>query len=265
MMAWNTLEVTRDDGVELVRFDRGGNLNAINQELMLELTDVARSFHHDLDTRAVVLTGTQQAFSAGIDLKDPARWALDDLSLAERRAVGLRGQELCRAWEEMPQITIPAAIEGTAVGGGGGLAIACDWRVAARGSFLYVPEIKVGLNLGWQTLPRLINLVGPARAKRIVILCEKLAPAQALDWGLLDEVSADGEAVACATAMARKAASMPPVVVRMTKQAINATANALTHVASYMDADQAASVRDSPEALRARREFAAKAKDGTDK
>ena len=88
----------------------------------------------------------------------------------------------------MPQITI-AAIEGLAVGAGVALAIACDWRVIARDAYLYVPEVRIGLNLQWGALPRLVSLVGPARAKRITILCERMGADQAASWGLVEEVA----------------------------------------------------------------------------
>ncbi|MGE0699465.1 MAG: enoyl-CoA hydratase/isomerase family protein, partial [Hyphomicrobiaceae bacterium] len=202
----------------------------------LELTHVARSFHDDLTTQAVVLAGAPNAFSAGFDLKATDGWpsAKDDL---ERRHRAYNGVRLCKAWEEMPQITI-AAMERLAVGAGVAIAIACDWRVLGRGAYLYVPEVKIGLNLQWGALPRLISLVGPARAKRITILCEKMPAAMALDWGIVDELADDGRTVEKALELAEVAASMPAATVRMVKQAVNATAGALHAATAYADADQ---------------------------
>lgn len=253
-MSSSIVSVERGDGIALVRFDRGGSRNAFNQELVLALTDVARGFRDDYDTRAVVLTGAADSFAAGIDLKDPARWAIDDLPFEQQRAIAFRGGELCRAWEQVPQPTI-AAIEGMAVGAGVALAISCDWRVIADDAFLYVPEVKVGLNLSWNAVPRLVSLVGPARAKRIVILCERMQAGQALEWGLVEDVAPRGGTVERALEMARIAAGMPATVVRMSKESINATASALHHVASFMDADQAALLRTSSDAQEARRRF----------
>jgi enoyl-CoA hydratase len=257
-MASKYVKVSKRDGVALVRFDRGGSLNAFNQDLILELTKVAQSFHDDPKTRAVILTGRSDAFAAGIDLNDPKRWNIEDLPFEQQRSIAYRGGALCRAWEEIPQPTI-AAIEGMAVGAGVALAISCDWRVLSEAAFLYVPEVKVGLNLSWHTMPRLLNLVNAARAKRIVILCERMQAAQALDWGLVDEVSKSGGAVAKARELADVAVSMPVTVTRMTKETINATANALHRVSSFMDADQAASLRYSPDAVAARKAFTQKA------
>jgi enoyl-CoA hydratase/carnithine racemase len=252
-MSHRNVTVERQGPVALVRFDRGGNLNAFNQDTILELTEVARDFQDDLNVRAVVLTGTAKAFSAGIDLKDAATWAATESDL-ELRQRSYRGVRLCQAWEDMPQVTI-AAMEGLAVGAGVAIALACDWRVLASDAYLYVPEVKIGLNLQWGALPRLISLVGPARAKRIVILCEKMGAAQALDWGLVDEVAPGGGAVAKALEMAKAAAAMPGATTAMVKEAINATANALHRASAFADADQSALTRSFRDAVAARRAF----------
>ena len=170
-MELDYVTIERQGDVALVTFDRKKNLNAFDGKLILELTEVARSFQEDLETRAVVLTGSRQYFSAGADLEDLGTRAV--LSELARRQSFYRGVRLCEAWESMPQITI-AAMERMAVGAGVALPLACDWRVMGESAFLYVPEAKIGLNLQWGALPRLVNLVGPARAKRICILCERM-------------------------------------------------------------------------------------------
>ncbi|MEQ9519925.1 MAG: enoyl-CoA hydratase/isomerase family protein [Parvibaculum sp.] len=236
-MGWNNVTVEKHGPVALVRFDRKGNLNAFNQEMIRELTEVARMFHDDLETNAVVLTGAPRAFSAGIDLKERQERFSGGQSDLELRRLYYAGVQLCRAWEEMPQITI-AAIEGMAVGAGVALPLALDWRVMGKEAFLYVPEVKIGINLQWGALPRLITLVGPARAKRICILCERMGSGDALNWGLVEEIATDGQVVEKAMDMAREAASMPAPATRMVKEAVNAIANTLHRAVSYADADQ---------------------------
>lgn len=248
--------IERHGHVALVRFDRHGNLNAFDQDTILALTDVARAFHDDVETRAVVLTGAANAFSAGIDLKDPATWSEADNDVVLRQR-SYRGVRLCQAWEDMPQVTI-AAIEGLAVGAGVAIALACDWRVLASDAYLYVPEVKIGLNLQWGALPRLISLVGPARAKRIVLLCEKMAAQKALDWGLAEEVTDRGHAVERALELAGLVAEMPPATTAMVKEAINATAYALHRASAFADADQSSLTRTFRDAIAARRDFAGK-------
>ncbi|MFV0295488.1 MAG: enoyl-CoA hydratase/isomerase family protein [Hyphomicrobiaceae bacterium] len=235
-MKLDYVTIEKHGPIALVRFDRKANLNAFNEQLVLELTEVAKSFHDDLDTQAVVLAGASNAFSAGFDLKATDGWPTETNDL-KRRHRAYNGVRLCKAWEEMPQITI-TAMERLAVGAGVAIALACDWRVLGRSAYLYVPEVKIGLNLQWGALPRLISLVGPARAKRICIMCEKMPAQHALDWGLVDELADDGRTVEKAMEMANVAVSMPAATVRMVKQAVNATANALHVATAFADADQ---------------------------
>lgn len=236
-MSLSYVTVEKMGPIALVTFDRHKNLNAFDSQLIIELTEVARSFHDDLETRAVVLTGSRDYFSAGADLQDLAARNNPETSDLEKRQSFFRGVRLCEAWEAMPQITI-AAMERLAVGAGVALPLACDWRVMGESCYLYVPEVKIGLNLQWGALPRLINLVGPARAKRICILCERMDAKTALDWGLVEEVTPDGQAADKAIELARTVAEMPPIAVQMIKEAVNATAAALNRTASFADADQ---------------------------
>ena len=241
--------------VAVVRFDRGVNRNAIDQDTLLALTEAVRDLSDELDIQVVVFTGAKDIFSAGIDLKDPAKWNEDNASLLHRRSIAQRGARLCQALENLPQITI-AAIEGLAVGGSAALALACDWRVASNSSAIYLPEVKVGLNMGWGAIPRLTTLVGPARAKRAIILGEKLDAQMALDWGLLDELAEPGQVLEAALALARKTSQTPAALLRMSKEAVNANANVLHRPTIYMDADQALVCRDSQEGQSARQRFA---------
>lgn len=253
-MDYQFTTIERRGGIAVVRFDRKEKLNAFNQDLIVEMTAVARSFHDDLDIHAVVLTGAPKAFSAGADLTDGKSWQVENLNDLEKRQRFYRGVRLCEAWEQMPQITI-AAIEGMAVGAGIALGLACDWRVMADDAFLYVPEVKIGLNLQWGALPRLVTLVGPARAKRIVLMCERMGAEQALAWGLIDDIAATGGAVEKSLEMAEVVLSMPHATVRMVKEAVNATAGALHRAASYADADQSQLTGGFTDALQARADF----------
>ena len=230
------IRIERQEKTAIVYFDRGEKLNAFNQVLIQRLTQTVREFEQDQDIQAIVLAGTKQAFSSGMDLDDEM-WNMPDATDLERRETYYSGVRLCEAWERLPQITI-AAIDGMAVGAGVALALACDWRVAAEDAFLYVPEVKVGINLQWGAVPRLTSLVGPAKAKRICLLCEKLPAEQALAWGLLDKIAPADGAVETALGLAVEVSKQPDVAIRMIKEAINATSNALHRATSFADADQ---------------------------
>ena len=94
------------------------------------------------------------------------------------------------------------------------------------------------MNMSWGSLPRIVNLVGPARAKQMVVLAERVPVRQAQDWGFVQYQTEQGRAFEQAMVLAQRAASMPPVQLRMCKQGINAYANALARATSIMDRDQ---------------------------
>jgi len=218
----------------IVRFDRGDKANALSLEAIRQLTEAARSFHACPEISAVVLTGGARNFSLGADLKDPARAAQRDDGLAQRRISLRAGPEMCEAWEKIDAITI-MAIEGWCVGGGAALAVSCDLRVMAKSAMIYVPEVARGMNMSWGSIPRMTALVGPARAKRLAALCEKVGAETALNWGLADAVSEDGQALARAMDFAATAAALPPTALKMVKRDVNIAALALSQATAHRD------------------------------
>jgi enoyl-CoA hydratase/carnithine racemase len=245
--------IEKQGRVAIVRFDRGDRLNALSVAAMRELTEVARSFEDDIETTAIVLAGADTHFSAGADLTDPELQSRKDKGLMARRQALKVGPDMCDAWERLEQVTI-CAVEGFCIGGGSALAAACDIRVAGAGAYFRLPEIPLGMNMSWHSNPRLVNLMGPAKAKLFIILGEKLHAPEALDWGLVDYVVKDGDALVEARALAGKFADLPPLAVRMSKQSIDMAAKALNPAVTYMDRDQfalAATSKDQQEAVSA--------------
>lgn len=233
-----------------VTLERPERRNAFSAALMREMFACAQELSARKDLDAVLVTGAGGVFSAGADLKDPSRWAGGAPLLEQREIAGL-GFRMARAWEELPQITI-AAIEGYAVGGGLALAAALDWRVIARDAFVSLPEISLGIPLTWGTLPRLVNLMGPARAKRLAILGERVDAEQALAMGLVDELCDHARSMQTAQRLAEAVMQLPKHAVLMTKEAINAYAGLGAHAVSYMAHDQLELAAGSPESRAAR-------------
>ena len=224
--------------VAVVRFDRGDGINALSPEALRQLTDAARSFEDDASTSVVVLTGSAKAFSSGFDLKDLEGRARKTMDIGALRRHLKLGPRLSHAWQEMEQITI-GAIEGFCIGGGVALAVALDFRVMARDAHLRVPEIGLGMNMSWQSIPRMLHLIGPARTKQAVILAaDRISAEEAHQWGLVEEVADPGKAFDAAMAMATKVAAQPPLSVAMTKLTVNRLAHVLDDLASHMDVDQ---------------------------
>ena len=224
--------------ISVVRFDRGDGINALSPEALRQLTDAARSFEDDSETSVVVLAGNAKAFSAGFDLKDAEGRSRGTMDIGSLRRHLKLGPRLTRAWQEMEQITI-GAIEGFCIGGGVALAVALDFRIMARDAHLRVPEIGLGMNMSWQSIPRMLHLIGPARTKQAVILADqRISAAEAYEWGLVEEVTDPGGAFDAAMMLAAKVAAQPPLSVAMTKLTVNRLAHALDDLAGHMDLDQ---------------------------
>jgi enoyl-CoA hydratase/carnithine racemase len=224
--------------IAVVRFDRSDGVNALSPEAIRQLTAAARSFEDDGDTSVVVLTGSARAFSAGFDLKDAEGRSRRTMDIGSLRRHLKLGPRLSRAWQEMEQVTI-AAIEGFCIGGGVALAVALDFRIMASDAHIRVPEIGLGMNMSWQSVPRLLHLMGPARTKQAVIIADqRISAADACEWGFAQELAEPGRTLDAAMAMAEKVARQPPLSVAMTKMTVNRLAHALDDLASHMDVDQ---------------------------
>ena len=252
---YRTLNLQAKDGIATVTLNRPEARNAMSAELMEEMIACAARIAARRDVDVAIVRGSGGCFSAGADLKDSRRWANAAQPLDQQRDIAALGYRMARAWEELPQITL-AAIEGYAIGGGLALAAALDWRVIAKDAFVSLPEISLGIPLTWGTLPRLVNLVGPAKAKRLTILCERVPAAEALAMGLADFVSPPGKAFRAACDLAAQVRALPRNSVRMSKESINAYASIGAHAASHMAHDQVQLAAASAEAKSAREAFA---------
>jgi enoyl-CoA hydratase len=254
---YRTLKLETKKGIGVVTLHRPEARNAMSAKLMREMIACAGRVSAMRDVDVVIVRGSGVCFSAGADLKDVSRWGEGGRPLDEQREIAALGYRMARAWEEVPQITI-AAIEGYAIGGGLAFAAALDWRVIAENAFVSLPEISLGIPLTWGTLPRLVNLVGPARAKRLSILCERVSAAEVLAMGLADYSAPQGKAFVTARAVAKQVLALPRNSVRMTKESVNAYASIGAHATSHMAHDQREFAAGSTEAKAAREAAAAR-------
>ena len=251
---YRTLKLEIKGGIATVTLDRPKARNAMSAQLMREMIACAARIAARGDVDVAIVRGSGGCFSAGADLKDSRRWGDATQPLEKQREIAALGYRMARAWEELPQITL-AAIEGYAIGGGLALAAALDWRVMAKDAFVSLPEIALGIPLTWGTIPRLVNLLGPAKAKRLTILCERVTAEQALSMGLADFLAPPGKALKAARDLAARVVALPRNSVRMSKESVNAYANIGAHAASHMAHDQVQLAAASPESRAAREAF----------
>ena len=230
------IELARDGPIATVTINRAERRNAVTAQMMQELERISREFIHDEQTRVVIFRAEGKDFSVGADLSASPSARTEASILMRRRAAEFGGQ-LMRAMQEIHQPTI-CAVQGIATGAGGCITTACDFRVADTTARIGYGEVKLGINLMWNAVPICVHLVGPARAKQM-IMTGKLFDAATLErWGFLDEVVAPGDLDAAARAMAETYAALPPNSVQMIKASINHVAGALDRAIMHMDADQ---------------------------
>lgn len=199
-----------------VRLARPDRLNAVSDELYADLEPALREAASDPGARAVLLTGEGRAFCAGADLK---AHAARSRTPAERRAYVWAGQRVCRLIQRMDRPVV-AAVQGYAIGAGAEIALSADVVVCADDAQLALPEIGLGTFVGGGITHRLPLLVGLARAKRLLLLGERLSGAEAADWGLVAKAVPAADLGEEARALAERLAEQPALPTRLVKEAL---------------------------------------------
>jgi enoyl-CoA hydratase/carnithine racemase len=203
-----------EQGIGTIRLDRPP-MNALNIEVQEGLRSAAAQATADDSVRAVVVYGGEKVFAAGADIKEMATMSYVDMTA--------RTSELSGAFDAIARIPKPvvAAITGYALGGGCELALACDWRVAAQDAKLGQPEINLGIIPGAGGTQRLARLVGPARAKDLIMSGRMVEAAEAHTIGLVDQVVPAAEVHAAAVALVSRYVTGPAQALRAAKLAID--------------------------------------------
>jgi enoyl-CoA hydratase/carnithine racemase len=202
------------DGVGTIRLDRPP-MNALNAQVQEELRSASAAASGDAGVRAVVVYGGPQVFAAGADIKEMGNMSYVDMSA--------RAGALSSAFDSIARIPKPvvAAIAGYALGGGCELALACDWRVASTDAKLGQPEITLGIIPGAGGTQRLPRLVGPARAKDLIMSGRMVGAEEAMAIGLVDRIAPPGEVYETALELVRRYVAGPAQALRAAKAAID--------------------------------------------
>ena len=223
----NTITVKRDGHIVEVRLQRPDKLNAQTHEMWFELRQVGAELGADTSIRALVVSGEGRSFSAGLDTA-----VLTDFfgSAPAPDLQGLSGPALVRRIQESftwladaPYPTI-AAVQGHALGAGCQLALACDLRVAADDATFGLLETNWGLMPDLGGTVWLPELVGPAKAKELMWLADRVDAAGALALGLVNRVVPTADLSSEVDALARRLATRPPLALTAIKEAVAASA-----------------------------------------
>jgi enoyl-CoA hydratase len=228
--------LARADTLATVTLNRPERRNALSDAMLAELVSMFAELRDDPTTRVVIVTGAPPVFSAGADA--PIRGSMTE---AERRAAFLgRRSQFRRLFERantllenLEQPTI-AMVNGHAVGGGWGLALACDFRVASAEAQFWIPEVDLGVPLGVATTTRFVRLVGPGRAREIIMEGRRYSATEAQAAGLVHRVAPAAGLQAAVDDLARRLAAKPFRPLAEMKARINAIARIGTPEANAM-------------------------------
>lgn len=201
--------------VGIVTINRPKALNALNSEVLDDLSSVFDSI--DLETvRCVVLTGAgDKSFVAGADIGE-----MSTLTKAEGEAFGKKGNDVFRKIETFP-LPVIAAINGFALGGGNELAMSCDFRICSENAVFGQPEVGLGITPGFGGTQRLVRLVGAGYAKYMIYTARNIKADEAYRIGLVNQVVPAEELMATAEKLASIIAGNAPIAVRNCKKAVN--------------------------------------------
>ena len=212
-MTYETILVTRAERVGTITLNRPKALNALNSQVMGEVTAAAAEFDADPGIGAIIITGSEKAFAAGADIKEMA-----SLSFSEVFEADFFG-----AWNKLAAVRTPliAAVAGYALGGGCELAMMCDVLIAADTAKFGQPEIKLGVLPGMGGSQRLTRAIGKAKAMDLILTGRTIDAAEAERSGLVSRVVPADRLMEEVDAVATTISQMSRSAARMAKEAVN--------------------------------------------
>lgn len=212
-MTFVKLEVK--DHVGILTIDRPQALNALNTEVIGQLSKALDELDLDKLRCLIVTGGGNKSFVAGADIGE-----MSNLSKKQAEVFGKHGNDVFRKLETLPIPTI-AAVNGFALGGGCELAMSCDIRLASERAIFGQPETGLGITPGFGGTQRMARLIGPGKAKELIYTARNFKAPEALEIGLVQAVYPAEELMAEAENMAQRIANNAPIAVRAAKKAIN--------------------------------------------
>ncbi len=199
--------------IALIELNRPKELNALNRQLMQEVCDALKELDKNDNVRVIIITGNEQAFAAGADIKQMADKSAIDMLLLDQFAT----------WEQIRKTKKPiiAAVSGFALGGGCEFAMTCDMIIASETARFGQPEIKIGTIPGAGGTQRLTKAIGKAKAMELILTGRFLSAEEAHFYGLVNKVVPKEFYLQEAITLAKEIAQLSPVAVQLAKESIN--------------------------------------------
>jgi enoyl-CoA hydratase len=219
-----------EDGISLLVLNRPDVMNAMNTQMFHDLRAALDRLAHDDRLRVLILTGEgARAFSAGGDLKE--RNGMSDATWRKQHQLI---EESFLAVKDFP-LPVIAAVEGHAHGGGFELCLMADFVVASETAVFSLAEVKRGILPGGGGVQNLVRAAGMRRAKQLLFTGDKFSGAEAAEWGVVNELTPPGDALAAATRIARRIVEAAPMSVRYVKLSASRGGEVDFHTGYAMD------------------------------
>ena len=216
------LHVERRGAVSLWTIDRPEAKNALNQAMFEALREAVEIAATDKTLRAVVLTSAGNVFVSGGDLRELRGRDSEE----EAAAFSDLGYDLLKGIAELP-CPVVCALPGHSIGGGTELMMACDLRVADARAKISLKQVRLAVTTAWGTTARLVQVLGPSAAARLLYTAQAVDAVEAKRIGLVDDVSEPGEAISTALAWADEIAQSSPIAVTSVKRILRAASQAV--------------------------------------
>ncbi len=203
----------REPFVALIELNRPKELNALNKQLMEEVRDALAALDKNDSVRVVIITGNEQAFAAGADIKQ----------MADKSAIDMLLIDQFSTWDQIRKTKKPiiAAVSGFTLGGGCEFAMMCDMIIASETAKFGQPEIKLGTIPGAGGTQRLTRAIGKAKSMELILTGRFLSAEEALMYGLVNKVVPKEMYMHEALQLAKEIAQLSPVAVQLAKEAVN--------------------------------------------
>ncbi len=215
------VNVTRDGAVAALTLNRPSRRNALNRDMLVALAEALECLRRDVRLRVVILSGAGTSFCAGVDISAEGRGSFYGPPQQTERLYQENGQSIVRGLQQLPQVTI-AAVNGPAIGWGACLATCCDFRVVAADAFFRIPEIGFGMYYDVGCLYGLLALVGPAQARRMMMLGDDVGAAESVRMGLADRLAPALALPSAVTSLAEALMWQDPTALRVMKRCVRA-------------------------------------------
>ncbi len=198
--------------IALIQLNRPKELNALNIQLMEEISESLKELDKDDEVRVVVITGNERAFAAGADIKQ----------MAGKQTIDMWKEDRFTTWDQINKTKKPiiAAVSGFALGGGCELAMTCDMIVASETAQFGQPEIKIGVMPGAGGTQRLTKAIGKVKSMELVLTGKFINAEEALHYGLINKIVPVELYMEEALKLAKEIASMSPLAVQMAKESV---------------------------------------------